>query len=164
MLSARLGPRTSIQIFAAKLRRKTAAWPAELPAPDQNDLLVSTQARLDRRGPVPDSAPLEVLQVRDVEAPVASAGRNDHCRGLHAPAIAQVKCSRSFNQIEARHLGGYHHPGPEFLRLDVGAAREGLARNAGWETEIILDTSARSSLSTEGTCVEDDHRETSDAA
>src|SRR5258705_3190877 len=33
MLSARLGPRTSIQILAAKLRRKTAAWPAELPPP-----------------------------------------------------------------------------------------------------------------------------------
>ena len=31
MLSARLGPRTNIQIFLAKLRRKTADWPAELP-------------------------------------------------------------------------------------------------------------------------------------
>src|ERR1700730_7614234 len=33
MLSAKLGPRTSIQIFLAKLRRKPPAWPAELPAP-----------------------------------------------------------------------------------------------------------------------------------
>jgi hypothetical protein len=49
---------------------------------------------------------------------------------------------------------------PEFLRLDVGAAGERLAGNAGWETEIILDTSARSSLSTEGAGVENDHGET----
>ena len=98
--------------------------------------------------------------MRDIEAPVASTGRHDHCRGLHAPAIAQVKRDRSFGRIETHHLGGYHHPSPEFLRLDVGAASERLARNASWETEIILDTSARCGLSTESARVEDDHGET----
>src|ERR1700730_16634857 len=90
--------------------------------------------------------------------PACSDFPSQLCR--HAPAIAQVKRNRSFSQIEAHHFGGYRHPGTEFLRLDIGAASERLARNAGWETEIILDTSARSSLSTEGARVEDGHRET----
>src|SRR5712675_74642 len=90
MLSARLGPRTSIQIFAAKLRRKIAACPAELPPPTRT-ISSLRHRRLDRRSPIPNSAPLEVPQVRDVEATVASAGRNDRCRGPDAPAIAQVK-------------------------------------------------------------------------
>src|ERR1700733_3859800 len=142
--------------FCSEAAQEDGGLARRVATPDQNDLLVSTQARLDGRSPVPDSAPLEVPEVRDVEAPVASAGRHDHCRGLHAPAIAQVKRNRSFSRIEAHHFGGYHHRGTEFLRLDIGAARERLARNAGWETEIILDTSARSSLSTEGARVEDD--------
>ncbi len=146
--------------FCSEAAQEDGGLARRVAAPDQNDLLVSTQARLDGRSPIPDSAPLEVREVRDVEAPVASAGRDDHCRGFHAPAIAQVKRNRSFSQVEAHHFGGYHHPGTEFLRLDIGAASERLAGNAGWETEIILDTSARSSLSTEGARVEDDHRET----
>ena len=106
-----------------------------------------------------DSAPFEVCEVRDVEAPVVSARRHDHRRGLHAPAVAQVKHNRRFVQGEAHHFGGYHHSDTEFLRLDIRTASERLARNAGWKTEIVLDTSARSRLSTEGVRVEDDHRE-----
>ena len=39
------------------------------------------------------SASFELLEMRDIEAPVASTGRHDDCRGLHAPAIAQVEAT-----------------------------------------------------------------------
>ena len=61
MLSLRLGPRTSIQIFAAKLRRKTAAWPAELPPPTRT--ISSFRHRRASMGEAQyqNSASLEVL-------------------------------------------------------------------------------------------------------
>ena len=77
-------------------------------------------------------------EVRNVEAAVTRAGRNDHRRGLHAPAIAQVSAV-AFQTYRGASLRWDRHPGAELLRLDVGAARERLARDARWETEIILD-------------------------
>ena len=82
--------------------------------PDQNDLLVPAQARLDRRSPIPDAASLEIPQVRNVRAPIASTGRNHDRRRLHAPAIIEMERNRHFREVEARHAAGYHHPAPNF--------------------------------------------------
>ena len=79
--------------FCSEAAQEDGGLARRVAAPDQNDLLVSTQARLDGRSPIPDSAPLEVLEVRDVEAPVASAGRqrprSRPSRAGHRPSEAQ---------------------------------------------------------------------------
>ena len=47
----------------------------------------------------------------------------------------------------------------EFLRLRKGAPGERLARNAGRETEIVLDAGARPCLAAERACIDDEHGE-----
>ena len=52
-----------------------------------------------------------------------------------------------------------HDLGPELLGLHEGPAGEGLAGDALWETEVVLDAGARPRLAPEGPRVENDHRE-----
>ena len=59
--------------FCSEPAQEDGGLARRVATPDQNDLFVSTQARLDGRSPVPDSAPLEVPEIRYVKAPVASA-------------------------------------------------------------------------------------------
>ena len=67
--------------------------------------------------------PLEIPKVWNIKAPIARAGRDDHCRSLRAPAASEVKRNRRFGQTEAYPFGGYQHPGTEFLRLDIRQGR-----------------------------------------
>jgi hypothetical protein len=146
--------------FCSEIAQEGGGLTRRVATSDQNDLLVPTQPRLDGRSPVPNTASLKIPEVRNIEAPVARAGRNHHAQSFHAPTIVQVKRERRSTRIKAYNFAGYYHPGAEFLRLDIGAAGERLAGNAGGKTEIILDTSARARLSAEGAGVEHDHRET----
>jgi hypothetical protein len=59
MLSASPGPRTSTFTPAELCERKTAAWPAEFPPPDDGDLLLFAQLRFDVGGAVHDARSLE---------------------------------------------------------------------------------------------------------
>src|ERR1700732_1040128 len=56
--------------FFGKASQEDRGLAGRVAAPDQNDLLVPAQARLDRRSPIPDAASLEIPQVRNVRAPI----------------------------------------------------------------------------------------------
>ena len=73
MLSARPGPRTSMCTLAALCDRNTAACPAELPPPDDGDLLAAAQLRLEVGRAVDDARALEARAAR--EAPACGSAR-----------------------------------------------------------------------------------------
>jgi hypothetical protein len=50
--------------FCSEVAQEDGGLARRVAAADQNDLLVSTQARLDGRSPVPDSASLEIPKVK----------------------------------------------------------------------------------------------------
>src|SRR6201999_4077796 len=59
---------------------------------DQHDLLLGTETRLDRRGPVPNAATLELVEAFDLGPPVACAAR--HHDGARANLLAVLQRER----------------------------------------------------------------------
>ena len=82
--SATCSPRGRARARAARpwrpgSRDRPTAWPAELPAPTSATSWPAHSFALERRGPVVHARALELVEVRDVEPPVAGAA-GDHDR------------------------------------------------------------------------------------
>src|SRR5262249_45529147 len=130
---------------------------------DQRHLLPAAKPCFQRRCPIVHAGALECFQTIDGEPPVSRAG-GDHDRTCLCPlAIGKLQYERpalrTVQSIESRHLIGYPHLDPEFLRLIVRAGHQSHAADARWKTQIVLDASGCSGLAAECTAVEDEYRE-----
>src|ERR1700721_206230 len=138
MLSARLGPRTNIQMFLAKLRRKTADWPAELPPPTRT--ISSSRHRRgsigepNTRRRVPRNLADSERQGADSE-PRSQPRSSTPSRACHHRDGAQSAFPRG-RGVPRRWVSS---SGTKFLRLDVSPAGERPARDAGRKAEKIAD-------------------------
>ena len=130
-------------------------------AADQRHLGAGAQPRLDRRGPVPDAAPLEALDVGDRRPAVARAA-GDHDGARRRPRRRRPARAGSGPGAEADQLGHRRREddlGAELLGLDEGAAGQRLAGDAGREAQVVLDPGAGAGLPAEAAGVEHHHRQ-----
>ena len=67
--------------------------------------------------------------------------------------------SRPSAAPEGRHFGRYDHLRSELLSLVVGARHQCQSADAGWKSEIILDSRRGAGLAAERAAVEHHHRE-----
>ncbi len=130
-----------------RLREEHRRLAGRVAAPDDHQLLAGAELRLHERGAVVHAGPLEPRQARQGELPVLGARGDDH--GARRDAGALVVDLDGVGLPAAGELLGVprdHQPGPELLRLRVGARRQLLARDAGGEAEVVLDLRARARL------------------
>ncbi len=130
-------------------------------AADQRHLGARAEPRLDRRGPVPDAAALEALDVAERRPAVAGAAGDDHGAGGHAAAVVELEAVGALG-AEADELGDLRREddlGAELLGLHEGAAGQRLAGDAGREAEIVLDPGAGPGLAAVALGVENGDRQ-----
>jgi len=110
-----------------------------------------------------DGRSLELRQVRQIETAIERATRHDHAARLQRLVIADAQHIASAVRVRATaqlvRLIRYRHFRTEFLRLVVGARHQRHARDAGGESEIVLDARGGAGLPAEGAAIEHDHRQ-----
>ena len=115
-------------------------------AADDHHLLAGAQARLHGGGGVVDAAALEALVAGHRELAVARPGGDDD--GAAADLLAVVEAQRvgRLVAVDADDAARDGEPGAELLRLDLGAAGQGLAGDSGGKAEVVLDLRAGAGL------------------
>ena len=128
-------------------------------AADQYDVLTHAQLGLDRRGPVPDAAAFEGVEIFDSRPPVTRPARHhDGFGAQRLPAFGgQRKRAVALRTIQRPDTNRNQHVRAEFLRLGVGAAGERLAGNAARKSQIVFNARAGAGLAAEGPRIE--HRD-----
>src|SRR2546428_13366757 len=102
---------------------ETRCRPRRVSSTQQGHLLVAAQPSLDRRGPVRDTAALELRQVRDLRTSIARARSHYHRPCPDPPAVGKVEdeCrirARALGRaVQLLHLRGETEVPPELLAL-----------------------------------------------
>src|SRR5260370_785396 len=148
--------------LAGVARQKHRGLAGGIAAAHQHDLLLRAQPRLDWRGPVPDAAALELLQVFDLGPPVTRAARDhDAARAQSVAALERErKDAAGARAIQRLRPDRNHDVGAAVLRLGEGAAGQRLARDSRGEAKVIFDSGAGAGLSAGRARVQHGHRET----
>src|SRR2546425_8098451 len=131
---------------------------------DQRYLLPGAQPRLHWRGPIVDARAFECREILDIKASVSGAAGDNHRAGADAFTIGETQkespATRNRLILQTYDFVRYRHLGPELLRLVVGARHQSHASDAGRKTQIILDPGGGARLATEGSAIQNEHRET----
>ena len=91
--------------LAGMTRQEHRGLAGGIAAAHQHDVLIRTEPRLDRRGPIPDAAALEAGEVFDLGTPIARTARHHHGpRAQHFAVIElQPESAIGAGAIERRH-------------------------------------------------------------
>ena len=92
---------------------------------------------------------------------IARARGDDDGARLHQLAAAKFHAQRTVAIVTVEPLGLERNGelGAELLRLGIGAPGQGLAGDAGGETQVVLDAGRCAGLAADGALVEHQHRE-----
>jgi hypothetical protein len=123
---------------------------------DDDHFLPLAELSLHRRRGIVHATALEALVVHGGKLAVACPRGHDDRMCAHLFAVLQFQAKRVLVAFEGTDETRDGEPRPEFLRLDVGASRQGLARDAGREAQVVFDTRRRASLATRGQALDDD--------
>src|SRR5262249_5812682 len=120
--------------------------------------------RLDGRGPIVDGRAFEIDEVFQIEAPITGAAGDHYGTRADLFIVSEIQhetsCIRSGAVAQVHHCTWDRHLNPELLRLIICARHQVQAVDPRGETQIVLDPSRRSRLTTEGPVVEHQYRET----
>src|SRR5207247_1497427 len=120
--------------------------------------------RIHWRGPIVDARAFECREILDIKASVSGAAGDNHRAGADAFTIGETQkespATRNRLILQTYDFVRYRHLGPELLRLVVGARHQSHASDVGRKTQIILDPGGGARLATEGSAIQNEHRET----
>ena len=88
--------------FCREAREKHRRLAGRISRPDQRDFLFAAHSRFDGGGPIPNAAPLEIIEAWNRGAPVAGSRRDDNRLRLDAAAIGQTQGKRRACATEPR--------------------------------------------------------------
>ena len=134
MVAARPPPRTSMCTWRAVRDRNTAAWPAELPPPTTTTSSPRAELGLHRGGGVVDALALEAARSRARRACGSGRRWRRRPRGPRPLRRRRGGAGRVPCAVEAGDRARDREPGAELLRLDLRAAGQRLAGDAGRES------------------------------
>ena len=124
------------------------------PTHHHDALAARTRLHLGRR--VEDARAFELLEPGHLEAPVAGAGSEHDRPRVQLPPADQLEHVEAAHRLERLHLRAHQDGGGELLGLKRGAGGELLARQAGRESEVVLDSRRRACLPADGDRFDDD--------
>ena len=137
MLFSSVAPRQRMVTLRAWVEKKSAAWPAELPAPTMWTSWPCVCRRLAASRAVGDPLPGEAFEALDRELPPGdAAGEDDRAR---SDDIAAVEVDLARRGVDALDRAGDEDLGAEPACLLQRAAGELVAGHAGREAEVVLD-------------------------
>ena len=141
-------PRTTSTTSRRVARQVEGRLPGGVGGADDVHVLPGALGGLARGGAVVDAAGPQGVQALGLEAAVGHAGRHEHGPGLHLCSARQLHGAHRATLLEADHVPGEHHLGPEPRRLGHRAVREvGPGQTLG-EPEVVLDGGALAGLAT----------------
>ena len=145
------------QVDAVHVRgEEHGGLPGRVAAPHDHDGVAGAELRLHPGGRVVHAGPLELAEARDVEAPVAGAGRDQHRQRAHGRPVVEPQHVVPVEPLEGGRLRRDADARAEAPSLDDRPLGQLGARDARREAEVVLDARRGPRLAARRDPVEDD--------
>ena len=159
MLACRSLPRSTTVTLRVCCERNIIAWPAELPPPTTTTFGIVTGHQFGLRGSIVDAQAVEALTLGYVKLAIRCPRGNQDAAGRHGPVAFNVDDRQIAVQVQGADLGRRRELRPEFLGLQHGTAHQVGPRDAGGETQVVLNLGGCAGLAARPGAVKDERPE-----